>query len=103
MVKTSHLLLLRNIAFTLLCVMPLLLATTRAGADIALCIIAILFLVKSAISKQWGWTRNPEICSLGALWIFMLAVSWITPIDRLESFKAAFIWGRFILFFAAAR
>lgn len=83
--------------------MPLLLALTRAGADIALCIIAVLFLAHSALIKNWEWTRKPEIKALGALWLFMMLSSVFSPISIVSSLKSALIWGRFVLFYAAAR
>ena len=91
------------VAFVTLSLMPLLLAMTRAGADLGLCIIVLLFLSYSTITKNWEWTKAPEIKTLGMLWLFMLAASAFSPISIKSSFIAAAIWGRFILFFAAAR
>ena len=94
---------LHTVAFALMCAIPLLLSATRAGADVAFCIIGVFFLLHSTVSKDWLWTRHPEMRTLGVLWGFMLAVSWITPFNHAESFISALIWGRFIVFFAAAR
>lgn len=94
---------LRTIAFILLCILPALLLLTRAGADIALCIIGLLFLIESARNHAWGWTRHPELRTLAALWCFLMAAAPFTPINPESSFIAAAIWGRFLLFFAAAR
>lgn len=83
--------------------MPLLLGITRAGADIGLCIIAVMFLSHCALRHDWQWLRQPETKALAALWAFMLATSMASPVHPMEALKAAAIWGRFLLFFAAAR
>ena len=94
---------LTTIAFWILAFIPLLLANTRAGADIALGGIDVLFLARSFLTKDWQWAKKPEMKALGVLWLFMMAVSYATPINHFSAFKAALIWGRFILFYAAAR
>ena len=94
---------IKKCAFAALTLMPLLLALTRAGADIALGIIVLLFLLESGLTKRWSWVKEPEIKVLGAMWLFLLLVSPVTPINPKSAFIAALIWGRFILFYAAAR
>ena len=96
-------LILYKAAFTLLCLLPLLLAITRAGADIALCGVGFFFLLNSLYNRDWQWTSYVEIRVLGALWLWTLISSLLSPFDVWESFISALTWGRFILFFAAVR
>lgn len=83
--------------------MPLLLVATRGGADVAACLIAILFLIHSKKHRHWSWTEQLEMRILAALWCFMMVAAWFTPFDHTASFTVAFIWGRFVLFYAAIR
>ncbi|MDE3015295.1 MAG: O-antigen ligase family protein [Pseudomonadota bacterium] len=94
---------LRRIAFVLLCLMPLLLATTRAGADIAASLIAALFLWRSALQKEWRWTAEAEMRVLTALWLSLLVTSCLSPFNRIEAFGTSILWARFVLLYAAAR
>ncbi len=93
----------QHAAFTLLCALPLLLAVSRAGADIAASLIGLLFVMHCAITRDWGWIREPEIRTLAALWVLMMLMSPLTPYDARQSFIVALIWGRFVLFYAALR
>lgn len=92
---------LRRTAFVLLCLVPFLLVVFRAGADAIFCIIGLLFLARSHLAGDWGWTKRAEIRALFALWGVMLISSALSenPPDALG--KAA-AWVRFILFYAAA-
>ncbi len=90
-------------SFALLCLFPALLALTRAGADVALCLIAAMFLLASALGRDWAWTQQPEIRVLAALWVYLWATAWLTPIDPAAGFQAGLIWGRLVLFYAAMR
>lgn len=94
---------LYHAALGLLCLMPLLIALTRAGADIALCGIGILFLVSSVVQKEWEWTRKSDIRALGVLWCFLLISAWFSPYDPQKSFLYALLFGRFLIFYAAVR
>lgn len=94
---------LHRTAFFLLCLMPLFIAATRAGADIGGGLIAALFLLSSFLKKEWQWTKAIEIRVLGALWLFMMASSFFTPFSHKEAFITSLLWGRFVLLYAAAR
>ncbi len=82
-------------------IMPLLLGITRAGADIG--IMGVLFLGNCVVRKDWGWVKTPEVKALLGLWVFMMAVSVASPVSKMGAFTAALIWGRFVLFYFAAR
>lgn len=94
---------LRQTSFMMLCAFPGLLVLTRSGSEITLILIALMFLLASAIGGGWSWLKQPEIRILIILWIYMLAIAWITLVNPMESLKASLIWGRFILFYAALR
>lgn len=94
---------LQRAAFVLLCLMPLLLAVTRAGADVALGLIVAAFLLHCTLASHWRWLAQGDLRMLGAVWAYLLLSSWLTPIDPVGSFLGAASWGRFILFYAAVR
>src|SRR5690349_17715575 len=83
-----------RIASCALFIMPLLLATTRAGADIAVVAIGAMFLLHSQRTSTWHWITNPELIALGALWAYMMLTAWITPYNHMTAFQSALIWGR---------
>ncbi len=80
---------------------PLLLAFSRAGADIVITGIGVLFLVRSAFTRQWEWLKRPDIMVLTILWLYLMA-SALTASDPSTSLIKSLIWGRMVLFFAAA-
>ncbi|MDE3060686.1 MAG: O-antigen ligase family protein [Pseudomonadota bacterium] len=88
-------------AFALFCLLPLLLALTRAGADIALCLIGAMFLLYCAVEKHWRWLALPEFRALGILWIYLMLHALAAP-EIVASFSTALVWGRFIPFAAAS-
>lgn len=92
-----------RVAFGGLCIMPLLLATTRAGSDIVVVLIGMLFLLHSHRCKAWHWVKKPELFVLGVLWVYMMLAAWDTPFNHVTAFQSALIWGRLPLFYAAMR
>ncbi len=52
---------------------PLLLLLGSAVADIGMSAVAILFLVRSYIEKDWAWTKEAWVRCLFMLWLYMLA------------------------------
>lgn len=94
---------IRRTAFFLLCLMPILLAVTRAGADIASCLIGALLLFSSTLRKEWSWSKSAEMRVLELLWLFMMASAFLTPFSHKEAFITSLLWGRFVLLYAAAR
>lgn len=89
----------QRVAFALLCILPALLAATRAGADGALSLIAILFLLYSIAEKNWAWIKRPEVKLLFLLWFYLVSNSWLlsTHADALRTL----VWVRFIIFYCA--
>jgi O-antigen ligase len=55
--------------------LPPALLYTRAGADLLLSLVAALFVLRSALARDWAWTRQPWVRVAAALWLWLLAVS----------------------------
>lgn len=79
---------------------PLFLVTGRAAVDIALSLVALLFIARSFISKDWAWTRATWFRIGLVLWAWTLLIS-NTAFDVAASYGQALSWIRFLLFAAA--
>ena len=88
------------VARVLVVILPLCLIGGRVVADFALSLTSILFLVRSALAKDWRWSRSIWFKAGAALWFWMLL---ITPFafDPRLSFSQAAPWIRFLIFAAA--
>ncbi|WP_417822830.1 O-antigen ligase family protein [Thalassospira lucentensis] len=88
-------------ASVLLLCLPIFLLFTRAVADISVVLIAVLFLVQSAVSKNWSWVREKDILIL--LVIFVLMNVFVSPFAEHvgKSFGRSLSWLRFVVFYAA--
>lgn len=87
-------------SFLLFC-LPVFLMFTRAVADISVVLIALIFLARSAIVRDWSWAREKDILIL--LIIFVLMNVFVSPfaehVDK--SFGRSLSWLRFVVFYAA--
>lgn len=88
------------VARVLVVIMPLCLIGGRVAMDAALSLTAILFLVRSALAKDWRWAHSTWFKIGAALWLWMLIVSPFAFDPRL-SFSQAAPWIRFLIFAAA--
>lgn len=79
---------------------PLLLVTGRAAADVAIFLVALLFLVRSIIARDGSWLRATWVRIGLALWLWMLLIS-IFAFDVRLSYIQATPWLRFLLFAVA--
>ncbi|MDX1251467.1 MAG: O-antigen ligase family protein [Gammaproteobacteria bacterium] len=79
---------------------PLFLVTGRAAVDIALSLVALLFLARSFISKDWAWARAGWFRIGLVLWVWTLLIS-AAAFDVAASYGQAATWIRFLLFAAA--
>lgn len=82
---------------------PLILASGRAHADIAQSIICALFLLHCVRTHTWQWARSREIEVAGLLWAYIILRAVFTPALEWRYVGEAFVWFRFILFYAAIR
>ena len=87
-------------SFLLFCI-PAMLIFTRAGADIAVVLIGVIFLVRSALTRDWSWAREKDILIL--LVIFVLMNALVSPFAEhvSKSFSRSLSWLRFVVFYAA--
>ncbi len=89
-------------AATLLC--PLVLLHGRGVAEGAIVAVAVLFLLRSAWGRAWGWLRTPWVRVAAAWWLWLLLCS--VPVAGLgqggwRSLVQAAATVRFLLFVAA--
>lgn len=88
------------VARVLTVAIPLFLVTGRAAADVALTLVALLFLVRSIITKDWSWAHATWVRVGFALWLWMLLISNFA-FDVSLSYSQAVPWLRFLLFAVA--
>lgn len=80
--------------------LPLLLAFKGAPPDIAVSVIAALFLGWSALRRDFSWTREWWVRAALALWAYSVARAVFTP-EPWYALREALPWVRFVLFAAA--
>jgi O-antigen ligase len=91
---------LERIGRLLLCALPVLFLIGRAPADVALSLIGILLLLRSALHQDWAWLRTPWVAIGLALWLYLVGASAFAT-DTAAAYSRALPFGRFILFGAA--
>jgi O-antigen ligase len=91
--------LMSKMALWVLALMPLFLAISRAGADIALSVIAIIFILHSFINRKWDWLKSNDVCLLLIFWFYLCCQSFFLT-DQTISLRMI-VWIRFIVFYAA--
>jgi O-antigen ligase len=84
----------------LVCAIPALFLVGRAPADVALSLIAVLLLLRSALSRDWSWARTPWIAVGLAIWLYLILASALAA-DPAAAYSRALPFGRFVLFGAA--
>lgn len=94
-----------RLATPLLVLLPVFLTHGRAPADIDISLTAILFLLRSARDRDWGWLAEPWVRIAAAWWAWLVFCS-APPIgDRgaggLASLGQALATVRFLVFAAA--
>jgi len=80
--------------------LPILFVIGRAPADIAVSLIAILFLVRSHFGLGWNWLKTPWLVAALVLWLYFLLISALA-ISPEESYRRALPFLRFVLLAAA--
>ena len=88
------------IARVLVCAMPVLFVIGKAPPDIALSLIAVLFLFNSGRTENWSWLRTPWIAAALCIWVYLILVSFAAD-DMEHSLGRAIPWIRFVVFAAA--
>ena len=81
--------------------LPALLLLGQAGGDIALSAIAVLFLVRSALTGDWAWLAEPWVLVGLVVWIYLMINAGLVAEDSVAANTRAQPFGRFIAFGAA--
>ena len=92
--------LLDRLGSWLLFAMPILFVVGRAPADIAVSLIGLLFLIRSALGLGWQWLKTPWLLMALAFWAYLQWVS-LFALSPEDSFGRALPFIRFLLFAAA--
>lgn len=79
---------------------PLLLIAGVMGNEIPASLVAVLFLVRSAVTRDWAWTRAIWVRLLLVLWAYMSVRSGFAEFWR-ESLALSIPWVRWPVFAAA--
>ena len=91
---------LDRVARGLLYALPILFVAGRVPAEIAVSLIAVLFLARSALGFGWDWLKTPWIMAALVFWVFLLLTSTLALSPK-DSFSRALPFLRFFLFAAA--
>ncbi|MGH1477279.1 MAG: O-antigen ligase family protein [Geminicoccales bacterium] len=91
---------LDRLGYALIMALPVLFVVGRAPADIAISLIALLFLVRSQLGLGWRWMRTAWVSAALLFWGYLLLASALA-IDPENSFGRALPFIRFILLAAA--
>lgn len=94
---TTH---LRHAAQWLLYALPVLFVTGPAPADVALILIALMFLAHSAIERDWRWLKTPWVACALVAWLYLIGAG-LTVEEPATSLRRAVPFIRFIVFGAA--
>ena len=76
---------------------PFILLIERSPADLWLTVLALSFVIRSCIKRDFAWTKPFWVRSVFAFWVVAL-ISAVVSSDPLYALGEAFIWIRFPLF-----
>ncbi len=91
---------LTPVARVLVLAIPALLVIGKAPPDIAASLVALLFLIRSALLRDFSWARTPWIKAALAVWIYLILAS-LAAEHIGAALGRAGPWVRFVLFAAA--
>ncbi len=83
----------------LVCGLPLFLILGPAPTDVAVSAVALLFVLRSVVTKDWSWTQSLWLKVALGIWLYLILSNLI--IGTASGIKTSLVWGRFILFAAA--
>lgn len=84
----------------LLLALPITLVLGRSPSDITISLIALLFLLRSALTGQWSWLRTPWVGVALVIWAYLIVISPF-GLNANNSFERSLPLGRFVIFAAA--
>lgn len=70
------------------------------GTEASIGIVGGLFIIQSALSRQWSWLKTPWVSIAIILWAYMVARGFFT-IEWQSSVVRSFVWIRYPIFAAA--
>lgn len=82
--------------------LPAIVVIGRAPADVAISLVALLFLARSALIRDWQWLSTPWLRVALVLWLYLVAAS-AFALDPGNAFGRAVPWVRYVLFAAAVQ
>lgn len=91
---------LPSAAHALVVALPVLFVIGRSVADVALVLVALGFLLWSALEHAWGWLKTPWVRLALAIWVFLTLASPLSD-DPGATLGRALPFVRFVLFAAA--
>jgi len=91
---------LTTAARTLVVLLPVCYLAGRVPTDIALSLVALLFIGRSALTRDWAWTHSGWLRIGMALWLWMMVDS-AFALDTSLSYQQSMFWWRFLIFAAA--
>lgn len=86
-----------NIPNYIICLFPLFLLLGAGVSDVALSIVSIAFLIRSAYTKDFNWIHKKWVQIALFFWVYIIAISFIA-IDFNIAFKHSVGFIRFIIF-----
>src|SRR4051812_11101071 len=89
-----------SLAMAILCVLLPVLFYAHSVADIAISLVAVAFLVQSAMVRDFAWVRQTWVKIALVFWIYAIARGLLSN-HIAESAGHAAVWIRFIVFLAA--
>jgi O-Antigen ligase len=84
----------------LIVALPVLFLVGRAPADVAMSLIGLFLLARSALRRDWAWLRTPWVVAGLAVWVYLILASALAE-DVAGAYSRALPFGRFVLFGAA--
>ena len=81
---------------------PLIYLIERSPADLWLSSLALVFIIRSYLKKEWSWLRQTWFKFAIALWLTGLVSALLSP-NPYFTFSQGFVWLRFPLFAVAVQ
>lgn len=91
---------LQLVAEWLVLLVPPLMYLGRGPTDVAISLVALLFLARCCAAQDWQWLKAGWVRAGLLLWLFLMLHSLFQQ-DPLHSLSRAAPWGRYLLFAAA--
>ncbi len=88
------------VARGLVILLPICFLFGRVPTDVTVSLVALLFLARSAMTRDWSWTHSGWFRIGMILWLWAMIIS-AFAVDSSLSYQQAIFWWRFLVFAAA--